>query len=343
MSLPVIRSHERMDFKRCQRKWFWHWRKGLVPKNKSFGALDLGTWVHDAFAVWYLPATAKREVRRWGVLSEHFHTIARAAIERSKETVPDFVLAEADELYALGLAMMEAYEKHYGRDERVSVVKPEIPLEFDFSDEEGTVFAKHKLKPDMLYRDTETGKLWLMEHKTAKTVKVDHLAIDDQARPYGAMSERALRRAGLFKKGDRLAGINYNFIRKGMPDERETDAEGRALNKDGTVSKRQPAPFFARYPVFMSTGAKAQTLLRLRAEVALITTVTDYLRRGELRPSMLTKTPHKSCPRFCDYFEMCKLEEEGADISVMQRSAYRIENPYAYGESTDEHTGFEVG
>lgn len=343
MTLPVIRSHERMDFKRCQRKWFWRWRKGLVPKNKSFGALDLGTWVHDAFAVWYLPATAKREVRRWGVLSEHFDTIAWTAIERAKDTTPEHVIAEAEKLRELGLAMMQAYERHYGRDERIAVVKPEIPLEFNFSNRQGRMFARHKLKPDMLYRDTETGKLWLMEHKTAKTVKVEHLVIDDQARPYGSMSERALRRAGLFKKGDRLAGINYNFIRKGMPDERELDAQGRALNKDGTVSKRQPAPFFARYPVFMSTGAKAQTLIRLQNEVAMITATTEALRHKQLLPSQLMKTPHKSCPRFCDYFEMCKLEEEGADISVMQRSAYRIEDPYAYGESTEEHIGFEVG
>ena len=50
VNLPVIRSGERMCFKRCQKKWYWEWRRGLVPRNKTFGALDLGTWMHIALA-----------------------------------------------------------------------------------------------------------------------------------------------------------------------------------------------------------------------------------------------------------------------------------------------------
>src|SRR5262249_32943090 len=58
--LPIIRSHERIDYKRCTKKWYWKWRKGLVPKAAQFGALELGTWMHDALAQWYGPGLQRR-------------------------------------------------------------------------------------------------------------------------------------------------------------------------------------------------------------------------------------------------------------------------------------------
>jgi PD-(D/E)XK nuclease superfamily len=339
MLLPLIRSHERIDYKRCPKKWYWKWRKGLVKREIKFGALDLGTWMHSAFQGWY--GTGLR--RTDAPLVQHFLEAADDAIARAKHAgAPEYVLEKAEELAALGEAMTTAYQKHYGQDPGVEVIRAEIPLEFTIPDASGNVVAVHKLKPDLVYADRQ-GDIWLMEHKTAAQIRTGHLVIDDQARPYGAMAERALRNLGVIDKHEKFRGITYNFLRKALPDERATDSSGKALNKNGTVSKRQPAPNFVRVPVTLTAKAKVLTLKRVQMESIEIAGVTALLRQKVLKPELLNKTPHGSCEKFCDYFTMCVAEEQGADIRDMQQNMYDVQNPYDYEETTDVPVSFEMG
>lgn len=330
--LPVVTSSERKDYKRCPKKWYWHWRMGLVPKRPSVGALDLGTWVHDAFDRWYEP-----EYERNGSLGDHFLEVAEAAIAQ----LPDFQRDKADELLTLGMSMLRGYAEHYGNDPDVCVIGGEIPLEFTI-DHDGEVIAKHSLKPDLVYINERTREVWLMEHKTASQIVTEHLVLDDQARPYGAMAERALRQLGLIPKGYRFRGIMYNFLRKAHADDRLTNSKGQALNRNGTVSKRQPAPRFKRHPVEMTRQAKVIALQRIQVETDTITMLTLALREGRLKPNYLPKTPTKGCPRFCDYFPICAAEDQGADIRQMTRDLYRRENPYLYTQSTEDRQTFEM-
>ncbi len=336
--LPIITSSERATWKRCPKKWYWHWRMGLVPKRKTFDALDLGTWVHAAFDAWYGSGR-----RRNGSLGRHFTDAADNAIESAQSAkVPEYVIDKAHELRELGLAMAIAYQEHYGDDPDVFVVDGEIPLEFTIADEHGVVVAKHKLKPDLIYTDRQGGT-WLMEHKTATQIVTEHLTIDSQARAYGVMAERALREKDLIPKDSRFRGIMYNFLRKAYPDDRLTNAKGQALNKNGTVSKRQPAPLFKRHPVEMTRAAKTLTLHRLQTETLLLTDMTTALREKRVLPKTLPKTDSKGCPRFCDYFAICQAEDAGTDIRQMTRDMFRRENPYAYTESTEDKSTFEIG
>lgn len=339
MNLPVIRSGERMDYKRCPKKWYWAWRRGLVPREKTFGALDLGTWMHEALAAWY-----QKGHKRDGTLAAHFVAAALNAISNAAEDgAPEYVIEKAEELCSLGEAMAEAYEKHYGADEGVYVITAEIPLAFSLAHSDtGELIAMHKLKPDLVFAD-ENNDIWLMEHKTAKQVATEHLVIDDQARPYGAMAESALRKLGIIKKRQQFRGILYNFLRKALPDLRQQNAKGQYLNKDGSVSKRQPSPFFVRKPITMSIKAKMKTLYRVREETVDITLKTLELRTKELSPDRLPKTPHKSCAKTCQFFAMCTIEEEGGNYLDMERAMFVRRDPYKYEEeSTEERLGFEI-
>lgn len=315
---------------------------GLFPKRHNYGALDLGTWVHEALAAWYGPIDGG--TRHDVDLADLFVNIAEGAVTWAvTDGAPEEQLEKAEELMMLGKAMLSAYQKHY-RDDGFEPIQAEIPLEFVISDADGKPIAAYKLKPDLVGRFN--GAVWLVEHKTAASIRTEHLVIDDQARPYGAMAEVLLRKAGILKRGEALKGIMYNFLRKGLPDERETNAEGYALNKNGTVSKRQATPLFKRHPVLLSNKAKLQTLRRKRMEVLEITMVADAIREGRINPDGIRKTPHWSCPKMCDYFEMCALEEEGADIRDMRRQMYERRNPYLYDEenaTTDEPKSFEMG
>jgi PD-(D/E)XK nuclease superfamily protein len=336
-SLPLVRSHERIDWKRCQKKWYWRWRKGLFPRVPSFGATDLGTWVHEALELWYSKGRG-----RFG-LAELFTGIAEEAIRQAQiDGASTESLDIAEELMLLGEQMVAEYEKFYA-DEDVHPLAVEIPLEFVIADGLGRAIAMHIFKPDMIYRAAKTKLIWLMEHKTATSIQTDHLSIDDQARPYGAMAQLALRRAGVLGKNEEVAGIMYNFLRKILPDTRDRDEQGRALNKNGTVSKRQPAAQFVRHPVRMTNRAKAVTLRRLQRETLQITVLAQALRDGKVDPATLHKTPSKSCPRFCPFFKMCELDEEGGDIRPLERGMFIRRNPYDYEDSTEELTSFEMG
>lgn len=337
--LEQVRAHERMDFKRCQMKWFWKWRKGLVPRALKFAELDLGNWMHAALAAWYVKGTK----RMAAPLAHLVEAESQAALFAGRQAgLPDYVLDKADELSLLAVSMAQAYTDHYGDDPSVNVIAPEVPLEFTVPDFQGQPLAVHRLKPDLVYRDARG--VWLMEHKTVGQITTDHLPIDDQARPYGAMAERALKRLGLMREGEVFRGITYNFLRRAFPDERPTDAQGRALNKNGSVSKRQPAKNFYRHTVKLTKAAKIITLNRIRAEVVEIATVTGLLRSGEITERVLKKTPTKGCPRFCEYFAICTMQEEGTDTASAERTMYSRRDPYVYDEdnpTTNDHGGFE--
>jgi hypothetical protein len=308
----------------------------------SFGALDLGTWIHAALASWY-ERGLKRAV---APLSHLFMAEAESALVIAKDVgAPDHIVEKAEELIELGVAMTDAYQEYYHDDPDVSVLDVEIPLDFSLgSAAPYGALISHLLKPDMVYRSMSTGYVWLMEHKSAAQIRTEHLAIDDQARPYGAMVEPALRKMGLLKSDDRFQGIMYNFLRKTLPDERPRDAQGRALNKNGSVSARQPAVAFVRKGLTMTRPAKIITLDRVRAESFLIAAITARVRSGNIDPDSIHKTPHHSCPKFCDYFAICSSEEDGVDITDMVRVQFVQKDPYTYyGDTTTESTSFEMG
>jgi hypothetical protein len=341
--LPAIRSGERADYKRCKKKWFWAWRMGLVPRAARFGALELGTWVHAALADWYRNTM---KGRNRSSLSELFWSHAQGDIYSALDRgAPEHIIDKALELQKLGEAMTSAYQQHYADDTRLTVVAVEIPLEFTIPDEHGRLAAVHKFKPDAVFLDQQRDA-WLMEHKTASSIRTEHLVLDDQARPYGAMAERALKKLGVLDKGTTFKGIMYNFLRKALPDSRPTNAEGKYLNQNGDVSKSQPPPLFVRKPITLTAKQRLITLRRVQAETLEITREALRLRRHPKYGERLQKTPHRSCPKTCDFFAMCVAEEEGTDITSMQEMMFIRRDPYLYEEenpSADEHVGFEMG
>lgn len=342
----VERGSSRATYKRCPKKWYWRYKLGLVPKALAFGATDLGTWVHEAKATWYQDKLKGSPPIPLYLI---FNAIAEGALFAAREAgCPEWELEKGDELALLGEAMCKAYEEHYNSDKNIRILAVEQELEFRFPvtlhrTTPVEAMVRHMLKPDAIFMDGN-GDIWLLETKTTPSIRTEYLALDDQARPYGAMAERALKRAGILSPEQALRGVTYDFLRKGWPDEREKDSEGYALNKDGSRSARQPTALFLRHPVFMSRKAKAITLKRVHNELVILANLTDGIRNGEIDPMWIQKTTNKACTR-CEYFKMCVTEDEGGDIKDMMRSAYVRQDPYSYNESpeTEEQRDFDMG
>jgi hypothetical protein len=213
---------------------------------------------------------------------------------------------------------------------------------------------------DATWRHAETGQIWLDEHKTAKTISIAHLDLDPQAGSYWAMAGRTLRDEGLIGPRERLAGIEYNFLRKGVPDERPKDAQGYYTNKPtkanyiaaltqyyhgippaknlkledleaaatkvgltvlGDRSKQQSAPLFQRVPVHRTSKERNSQLVRLQSEGLQMAAIKDGI-------LPIVKNPTRDCG-FCVFHDMCALHEAGGNWQDFKRAGFRREDPYA--------------
>lgn len=339
---PHIRTSERTTEQRCPRKWWWAYREGLKPKGRVADHFWWGTIMHIAFANWYCGPGVARGIHP----AETFDRLAADSLRSFKV---DGITEEQEEFYVsgrgMGVVLMEEYVKRYGRDERWLVIAPEKTFEFeipfpdwwDVAERGRKALAIYNGTADGVYRDAQTGMIWLMEHKSAKSIRVDHLPMDEQAGSYWALIVPSLVKAGVLSPKDQLQGIMYNFVRKGLPDARPVDAEGYALNKDGGRSKVQPAALFKRHEVRRTRAERKTQLLKIQTQAVRM----EMMRRGDLE---VDYTPHHSCARFCEFFDMCLLRNQGGAWQDIKKVAFRQEDPYAdHRKSTDETGSFEFG
>lgn len=377
MSAVILRTSERTAFKRCPARWWWSYREGLKPKSAESTPLWFGTGVHLAFAEWYLPGTKRgpHPAETFAKFAgDALHVIKTSDADASEERV-----AEYEDGRELGIRLMEEYVKEYGRDSKWSFISAEQRFSIDIPwpegdrqqvfdvDEDSGILVEYDGTFDGVYRDLETGRLELLETKTAKSIMTTHLTLDDQAGSYWAVAHATLLKQGLIKASERIAGINYNFVRKALPDERPRDAEGYACNKPvkasyieqlgaegytvdpksklevmelaakaagvtvlGERSKVQPLPIFVREMVNRTRPERATQMRRIQDEAVHMAAV-----RNKLLP--ILKTPTRDCSRFCDHFQMCELQERGGDWESFKQVAYRVQDPYAdHRKSTEE-------
>lgn len=362
----ILRTSERRSFKRCPAQWWWAYREGLKPRGAEKTPLWFGTGVHLAFANWYLPGT-KRGVypaETFAIFAEEaMHTIKVA--DATEETV-----AEYEDGTSLGITLMEEYVKYYGTDPQWRFIAPEQTFSIKVpwpTDNRQTAYEVDPANPgelveydgtfDGVYEDLNTNRIELLETKTAKSISLGHLTIDDQAGSYWAVAGHALREAGLIRPDQRIAGINYNFVRKGLPDARPRDSQGYACNKPvkadyaaalglhqtsklptiadleaqalakgiivlGERSKVQPPPVFQRHMINRTNAERQTQLRRIQDEAVLMRAVRDGL-------LPIVKNTTWSCHRDCDYFSMCELQERQGNWEDFKAVAFRVQDPYA--------------
>lgn len=324
--VPRLRTSERSAFKRCQAKWKWAYLDGLKLKHERPGALWFGTGIHLALQERYKYRGTRRGKNVLGVWRDY--------VGDEQAVVYDENYAEDPSAYynalELGEAMLGGYLDKYGKDERWHVVATEEAFQ---------ILIPHPRKPgeaivdycsafDLVALDQETDdSLWLWDHKTAKVIQTHHLALDDQGGSYWALAGDMLLSKKLIKPGQKLDGILYNFLRKAKPDPRPTNEDGLALNKNGSVSLRQPTPNFLREPVWRTRAERRKQIIKIQNEALQM----EAIRNGTLP---ITKNPTKDCKWDCPFFEMCELHESGGDWKDFRDAGYARSDPYA-----DHYTG----
>jgi Zierdtviridae exonuclease len=320
VEIPIIRTSERSAFRRCPQQWWWAYRDGLKSKAKPADALWFGIGIHEALALWYgegydrgpIPSDTFED---W--VGDEVRWIKSNFADHDREWFEEPAYFEAAEL---GAAMLDHYIEVYDTDPHLEVLAIEQPFEIELvKDDEVVAIFKSRL--DGVSIDHRLGLIVLDEHKTAGSIRTAHLALDDQAGAYFAVATIVLRHQGILGPKENIAGIEYNFLRKSKPDPRERDEQGRYLNKDGSVSKKQPPPAFHREFVDRGPREVKTQLRRLTDEVSIM----NKMRTGELP---VTKTVTYMCPN-CQFFTMCVMHERGGNAWKEFRDAqYAVENPY---------------
>lgn len=382
MNQIILRTSERQAFKRCPAKWWWAYREGLKPRGAEKTPLWFGTGVHLGLAEWYLPGT-----KRGPHPAETFAKFAGDAITSIKMVDADEeTLAQYIDGKELGVKMLEGYVKLYGTDPQWEFIQAEQAFDLDVpwpgSDrqglwvvEDGQVMLRYAGTFDGVYRDLGTGRIELLETKTAKAIMTQHLPLDDQAGSYWAVASYVLAKKGLIKPDERISAIQYNFLRKALPDDRPVDEQGYATNKP---IKQHYILALVGKPWGQSETWDAKSLGKMKIEELQsvadglgVTVVGDrsksqptplFLREEVHRTSPERKTqlrriqdealhmqavregllpvikrPTRDCNWDCDFFTMCKLQEAGGDWKTHRQVAFVQLDPYAdHRKSTDE-------
>lgn len=321
--IPILRSTERTDFLRCQQRWQWAWRYGLTLPSMS-EALWFGIGIHKALAYYY-GLGKKRNLDFVDVWIEYCGTDSDS-LKLKEEIFQD----RWGELILLGESMLQEYHKYWKGDLDWDIIATEeifklpIPRDWTFPGDADTpedkIIAWFMSAWDAVYRDAD-GIYWLLETKTRKQIKLGFLPLNNQGGVYYAAANLILKERGVLSKHENIGGINYNFMRKAEPDTRPKDAEGYALNKNGSRSKVQPSPLFVREFVEKTPNESYRQIKRIAHEVDQM----NLLREKFIEP---TKNPTADCEWDCAFFQMCQLHEQGADWKDFMREIYTKKNPY---------------
>lgn len=320
----MLRTSERGTFKECPQKWWWAYREGLRPLRTK-NALWFGIGIHIALAEWYRLG-AERGPHPADTWLDYCDDEKRFIPTEMEEDEVKYV--EAREL---GEAMMVGYVEKYGADEHWDVIATEQVFQKKIAHPTlRSPSGKHKVLVDYrgtfdgVYRDlsTRTGEIKLMEHKTAAGIQTNHLPLDDQAGSYWMVAEYTLKAQGLIRPNEMVQGIEYNFMRKGLPDERPTNELGEYLNKDGSVSKKQPPPLFVRETDWKSAAQRRKMYERIQGEAL-------HMKAMEDRLLPIYKRPSRDCSWRCEFYRMCMADETGADVEEYKEAMYTRTDPYA--------------
>lgn len=299
---------------------------GRKPKATK-PALSFGDLIHQALEQYYQkgrkrgphPATTFAQVYDDLTLNQGYNFGVR--VKQSEKDDAEIKWTKARDL---GIAMLNNYVETYGPEDNIDILVPEMPFRVNlYNPKNGKYVVTAVGKLDAVYRDLDRKKrLGIIDHKTAASISTNHLEGDEQAGTYFALAPMFLREIGLLGEKEMLRGILYNFLLKSFPDPRPVDGAGRSLNKDGSVSKNQPAKRFQRKWVVRSEASSQNVINRIVIQAWEM----KQVRKGKLP---IYKNYRQTCSAQCGFHDMCLLHESGGDWEELMELSTKPWNPHA--------------
>jgi len=320
----LVRTSERQSFLTCRQKWEWGWVERLRGPQADV-KLVFGDLEHQALAAYY-----KRGRKRGPHPAQTFEMLC----EKLSDDTDDRLWADNEivDMRELGINMLERYVEHWREaDKEYRILSSEQVFQLPIGRIGGRkVYYVGTI--DGVWKHMPSGKIRFAEHKTAAAISESALPMDEQVGAYWTYGPRWLHLKGILKDGEDLNGILYNWLRKAIKEEDgQWDELRRKLNKDGSISKRQPPKFFHRQLTFRGEFERDRVKQRVRQEVA------DMLEARE-NPDKVYKNPGPqfmpNC-KFCGFRDMCELHETGNDWTAYRDAVYQEWDPYSAHERAE--------
>lgn len=272
-----IHNSDRAAFKRCRRYWNWSSpaRDNLTLRADIYGVntnLWFGTGIHWALEQYYNPLLQRDPVEAWktwfdiqwrgGTVTEEWldrvydlnprklpdtddmESLATLAgnglyqVRGLEDIIPDPDTSEFDELFELGINMMEYYKEYAAKNDDFTVVLVEhdfsVPI-WDYENqriftavdmrEDSPNYGKElevhaRGRTDAVLQSSINGKLRIHDYKTAATISEDYfrkLETDEQCTHYLWALEVEASYYDLPHKGEPIEEVTYTALRKTYP------------------------------------------------------------------------------------------------------------------------------
>lgn len=361
----LLRTSERLTFKRCRYAWDLDYNQRLKPLREQ-PALRFGTLIHAALEERY-----PKGIKRGPHPARAFEKIYAAdlAEQESDDRWKNFDAENEEWVDALelGIDMLEGYVEMYGRDEEWEVIESEmtfktpvyIPDDMLVPDGPNTkiilegrelkmsaIFPNWKLGEPLFYyvgtmdgvwKNRQDARTRIVDYKTTSGDAVKEAegksSLDEQGTAYWTWGCDYLIAGKVLKPriAESLDGMLYVFLKKSKRDERPTNQYGESLNKDGSVSKTQPAKRHYRKIIYRGEAERMMARRRAVQEVVEM----QMIRIGMLASYKNPETGSKGHCSWCSYRDVCEMHESGADWEMMRDSTMEVWNPYDAHEIKD--------
>lgn len=330
--LVLFRNSESSTFKDCRQSWWWAYVEQRVAKQKRT-PLEFGTLVHRALELWYIPGKKRGLHPAKGFAKAYDEYLRDGNDEIIIKTGKDRDGVEGTRVDALDLArdMLNGYVEYWGKDSHLEILAPEQNFQVDVHHtKSGKYLFTAVGQIDAVARDLRTNYIIFLEHKTGATLSPFGApeALDEQSGMYWTYGPAWLESTGVLRSGELPDALVFNRLKKTMGDTRPKNEEGHSLNKDGSVSKVQPSPRFARSPVYRTEIDRQRIMTRTKQ----VAREMRLVREGKLAAY---KNPGRHCG-YCQFREVCEVHETGGDYKEMFKAMYTHWDPY------EDHTNMDL-
>lgn len=346
--IPLVRNSERESFNTCHQQWWWRWNMGLVPAMPKQDARWFGTGWHLVWAEKYTPPPGKDGFTRadvnphdtWDQFCQNTYAKIAAFPYFSEDDEKEYVDA-----VVLGHNMIDGQLAQWNLDPGFEVLMPEqrfkanipfnirqrdmplshwVRLGYPRGGASGGIIATAVGTLDLPVRDHTDGQgtITMLDWKTTRDRRnLKQMNKDNQFGTYISVTTGYLRKLELITDKEAVERGIISFARKAKIDNRPTNDAGQYLNKDGSVSKVQGSPRFWREVVQRNKANRLRQITRIADDV-------EHMQAVRLGVMPVTKSPSDHC-NWCDFTDLCDVDEDGGDVEGFIKDVYRTEDPYA--------------
>lgn len=306
-----VSNSELQTWKRCRRKWWLGWFRGLKLRAESpVGPRQVGDRCHRALKAHYVPGGPAKPDQMLDELERLIVLDRTALLHRGEPVDPDIVKrfeSEAD----LERAMLEGYVDwlaETGADADYEVMSAETYLEAPLAEYGSTTVAIIG-KLDVRLRRKSDGVRLFMDHKTVGDLRTPTLtlALDEQMLQY-----QLLESLNLDDPTQRVGGALYNMIKRSKRTE------------------RAKPPFYQRVEVRHNDRELTSYRRRVMGEVTDILDTEESLERGGDHNYHAYPRPARECTWDCIFFAVCPMFDDGSRAEAMLEQLYVKTDPLEY-------------